>query len=200
MAASPLSNSNANTNSIAQGAKIKNSIAAINKLQAASSQAGANNLKAPDYTSAVNALQATEAQKIYPSFQSPEGQALSKAVESGNGGFRTDYMKDAFKTISPINPENLYTTGTGSVSGSRISNSYNSNKADSKTAAKSKEILGKSLSAKNPNSLSDDEKRLLEAINARDRDNRSKYEHNDNDTIFDQITKAHIRNYDKIEN
>lgn len=44
----------------------------------------------------------------------------------------------------------------------------------------------------------EDNLKLANAVLARNRDRRGKYESNDEQTIFEQITNAYIRNYDKI--
>lgn len=47
------------------------------------------------------------------------------------------------------------------------------------------------------NLTSPDKKKLIEAINAKKYD-RNKFEKKDGDSIFDQITKAYVRNYEKV--
>ena len=49
------------------------------------------------------------------------------------------------------------------------------------------------------NSAADeDARRLAEAIEARNKANKDKYKTNDGQTIFEQVTNAYIRNYDKV--
>mgnify|MGYP000473402712 CR=1 FL=1 len=44
----------------------------------------------------------------------------------------------------------------------------------------------------------EDRKKLAEAIEARDRANKSKYNSQDDQTLFEKVTNAYIRNYDKV--
>lgn len=80
-----------------------------------------------------------------------------------------------------------YGSGSGSGSGHRSSSS----------GSKSGVTDDKSVNAE---VVDEDGRRLAEAIEARNKANQSKYQSNDEQTIFEKVTNAYIRNYDKILN
>lgn len=82
-------------------------------------------------------------------------------------------------------------SGTGSGSGGHSSSGSGSNKSGTDS--------GDSSGAGAGNGVSDeDSRRLAEAIEARNRANKEKYESKEEQTIFEKVTNAYIRNYDKV--
>ena len=94
---------------------------------------------------------------------------------------------------------------------SRSSSGYSSGSSGTRTGTAGKGYTGGTSSestttgattaateaAKEDVTTSPDKKKLLEAINAKKYD-KNKFEKKDGDTIFDQITKAYVRNYEKV--
>jgi hypothetical protein len=83
---------------------------------------------------------------------------------------------------------------------------YDPNAAGSGSGSKSKagsgsdsSSSGSSLAGSSGNGMSDeDARRLAEAIDARDKSGKDKYKTQEGSSIFERVTNAYIRNYDKI--
>jgi hypothetical protein len=75
-------------------------------------------------------------------------------------------------------------------------NSYNSGSSSGNRPSASKS--GTDNTNDKTNAISSDERLLAEAIEARDRANKGKYQSKEDQTIFEKVTNAYIRNYDKV--
>ena len=80
-----------------------------------------------------------------------------------------------------------YGSGTGSLYGSGSGSRGGS--AGSDSAAKAAEATP---------AANEDETRLADAIDARNKAKKDKYQSNDGQTLFEKVTNAYIRNYDKV--
>lgn len=154
--------------------------------------------KAEAYKKAVNSGEiskerAAQVAKVSSSFaqkfSSPLSASLSKGG-SGGGGSATD-------AIAPKDGSSLfnYKPNYGT---SAIGSSYNSG---SSSYGKSSASTSKTTGSDNNSSAAvedEDSKRLAEAINARDKSNSSKFQSSDENTLFEKVTNAYIRNYDKV--
>ena len=79
--------------------------------------------------------------------------------------------------------------GNGSGSGSKSKSGSGSDSSSS----------GSSLAGSSGNGMSDeDARRLADAIDARDKSGKDKYKTQEGSSIFERVTNAYIRNYDKI--
>jgi hypothetical protein len=86
-----------------------------------------------------------------------------------------------------------YGAGAGYGSGSSGSSHSGSGKSDAATADSS------AAGANSANSAADeDARRLQEAIDARNKANKEQYSSNGENSLFEQVTNAYIRNYDKV--
>lgn len=87
---------------------------------------------------------------------------------------------------------NSYGSGTGALfgGGTRGSGSSSTSTGVSSEAATANAAA---LAAAN-----EDEKRLADAIEARNQANKDKYKSNDGQSLFEKVTNAYIRNYDKV--
>lgn len=83
-----------------------------------------------------------------------------------------------------------YGAGTGALfgSGSRSSSGSSGSATDPAGAA----------AANATAATNEDEKRLADAIEARNQAKKDKYESNDGQSLFEKVTNAYIRNYDKV--
>jgi hypothetical protein len=91
-----------------------------------------------------------------------------------------------------------YGSGTGYGSGSWSSGKSSSRgSGDNSGPGDSSSGVGSSAGAGGVGS-DEDSRRLQEAIEARDRANKDKYASKDEQTLFEKVTNAYIRNYDKV--
>jgi len=119
---------------------------------------------------------------------------------SGSGSLRSSSSKDGASSDgalanasdenkfnnTKINFDNFSTgSGSGSRSSSRASSGGHSDKDDKASTDSGK-------------SENEDSRRISAAIEARDKLNKDKYQSNDEQTIFEKVTNAYIRNYDKV--
>ncbi|MGZ3807155.1 MAG: hypothetical protein ACXVCE_03655 [Bacteriovorax sp.] len=111
-------------------------------------------------------------------------------------GLKSGSKEDDKKSDSSKNNANYFEGGSygggsyGSSSGSRSSHSTNGKSSDSS---------GDKASGPTTDGMNDDDRRrLAEAIEARDRSNKDKYSSKEDQTIFEKVTNAYIRNYDKV--
>jgi hypothetical protein len=87
-----------------------------------------------------------------------------------------------------------YDLGSAGYSGS----SYGSGKSSSGRSSSADGVAGDSSGANTEND--EDSRRLAEAIEARDKANKDKYKASEGMTLFEQVTNAYIRNYDRVLN
>lgn len=80
----------------------------------------------------------------------------------------------------------LYGSGSGSRSGSGASSSSGGTDANAANAAAA------------TTAVNEDEARLADAIDARNKAKKDKYQSNDGQSLFEKVTNAYIRNYDKV--
>jgi hypothetical protein len=117
---------------------------------------------------------------------------------SGSGSLRNSSSKEGASTdgastnasdenkfnSTKLNFDN-FSTGSGSRSSSRASGGGRSDKDDK-------------ASTDSGAGENEDSRRLSAAIEARDKLNKDKYQSSDEQTIFEKVTNAYIRNYDKV--
>nr|BDT26710.1 hypothetical protein BHI3_01760 [Bacteriovorax sp. HI3] len=110
---------------------------------------------------------------------------------SGSNSDSNAAKKDAKNIYGAGSNSGYGTSGTGALfgggSGSSSSSSSNNNTADSGSGSGS----GSSAAS------SADQDRLADAIDARNK-NKDKYQSKDGQSLFEQVTNAYIRNYDKV--
>jgi len=109
--------------------------------------------------------------------------------------------------------ENANKNSTDSSKGSNYGASFNTNYGAGNSAmSQGSNVYGSSSSSKNSstadsasagsgsgNGVSDeDSKRLSDAIDARDRAKKGKYQSEEGQSLFEKVTNAYIRNYDKV--
>lgn len=80
-----------------------------------------------------------------------------------------------------------YGSGTGSLYGS--GSGSRSGSSGSESGEKAAEVTS---------TVNEDEARLSDAIDARNKAKKDKYQSNDGQTLFEKVTNAYIRNYDKV--
>lgn len=88
----------------------------------------------------------------------------------------------------------VYGTSSAYGSGSRTSGSQNG----SGSATSNNSASANNVDYLSDQSASDAEARLAAAIEARNRSQKDKYESNEGQTLFERVTNAYIRNYDKV--
>ncbi|MFA6237376.1 MAG: hypothetical protein WC635_08635 [Bacteriovorax sp.] len=125
----------------------------------------------------------------------------SKGADDANSDANSD--SNSRNNSGDANGANRFGSGTGALFGSGSGRSgksgsggdnANANGADANGGAN-----GDGAGVANGNGVSDeDARKLAEAIEARNRANQDKYKSNGNMTIFEQVTNAYIRNYDKV--
>lgn len=192
--------------SIAQNKKINSSIDAAKKLQKVINDTNSKNknMHANDELQSTSNLSRLASNNMKPNYISTSGIQLLSAI----GGLPVhpgDTLKRDNNTNGTIlnNSSDLYTSGSSSGSSSSnsghsssSSNRSNDTSTDSSDSSNPLSQMGKSINYAN---LTDDEKKVYDAINARDKENKNKYDKTDTDSIFEQITKAHIRNLDRVQ-
>ena len=150
------------------------------------------------YNKAVNtgdnkdrAVKVASASKNFSSlFSHPVSGGTYKGNAGGSGDENKLNTSDLDGMKSYKSKLNLDDYGRGSSSGSG-GHSYSSGSGGSKS--------DKDEKGSNGNGMSDeDSRRLAAAIEARDRASKDKYQSREDQTIFEKVTNAYIRNYDKI--
>lgn len=116
-----------------------------------------------------------------------------KADLFGSGGMDGLGLKDKSDT-SKKDKSNAY--GIGSLGGSGFSGT--SSLPASSTKASEEDEASKQLSEAAARAKEEDSRRLAEAIEARNKTNKDKYASSDELSIFEKVTNAYIRNYDKV--
>lgn len=125
---------------------------------------------------------------------------FSQQFATGNGAFTginpvssSGVAETAKPTSGSIERNNYDDGGAGSQYGSqygsgsgRVSSGGASSGSDADSSSSSGSVG------------EEDSKRLAEAIDARDRANKDKYKGKDGQSLFEQVTNAYIRNYDKV--
>ncbi|MBC7539960.1 MAG: hypothetical protein H7281_14150 [Bacteriovorax sp.] len=145
---------------------------------------------------------ASASKKFSATFAHPLSGSSSKGTGSifGSGGADGLKSDDANKADSSKNSSksgNFNNFGLGSISGSGSGSSGSSTSLGSSKSG----VDDKNASATGGagNGVSDeDRRRLAEAIDARNKANKDKYESKEEQTIFEKVTNAYIRNYDKV--
>ena len=132
--------------------------------------------------------------KSFATGSSAFGSGSSLFASDNSSGSNSDAnaaKKDAKNSYGSGSNSAYGTSGTGALfgggSGSSSSSSSSNNTADSGSG------LGSGSSA----ASSADQDRLADAIDARNK-NKDKYQSNDGQSLFEQVTNAYIRNYDKV--
>ena len=132
--------------------------------------------------------------KSFATGSSAFGSGSSLFASGNSSGSNSDAnaaKKDAKNSYGSGSNSAYGTSGTGALfgggSGSSSSSSSSNNTADSGSGSGS----GSSAAA------SADQDRLADAIDARNK-NKDKYQSKDGQSLFEQVTNAYIRNYDKV--
>jgi hypothetical protein len=118
---------------------------------------------------------------------------------SSSGSTNRDGLYAAINGKSQYSGSSRYQSGDGYRSGSGTLKSGSAGKGYSGASTSETAVtaaVAPTAEAKDA-TISPDKKKLLDAINAKKFD-RNKFEKKDGDSIFDQITKAYVRNYEKV--
>ena len=115
------------------------------------------------------------------------GGADSSGAASGSGDGKDESTSQNVGVVAPVLPaaDGMYDPNAASASASKSGSNSGSS--------------GGSLAGSSASGLSDeDARRLAEAIDARDKSGKDKYKTQEGSSIFERVTNAYIRNYDKI--
>lgn len=126
------------------------------------------------------------------------GSRLGKASSSSDSAAdatNVENEKNQKTTPSSAYSNAIYGMGGSSNHGSSSSSSSSSSGATSNLSGAN--TMNDAQSAAEAAAL-EAEAKLLAAIEARDRAKKDKYESNDGQTLFEKVTNAYIRNYDKV--
>lgn len=113
---------------------------------------------------------------------------------SSSGSGSANAINDRSSNSGSVNSGSTaaYGSGTGALYGS-------GGRANSGSGSGSgSDASGTGANAANANAISEDEKRLADAIDARNQAKKDKYESNEGQSLFEKVTNAYIRNYDKV--
>lgn len=134
---------------------------------------------------------ASAAKSFTSKFANPTGGVFSKQASSifGTGGM--DGLKSGEKAKPEPANSNMEGAGYNTYSLGQSGAGYSAGKSRSEGQPAKSDVSGTGVS-------DEDSRRLAEAIEARDKANREKYKSNDEQTIFEKVTNAYIRNYDKV--
>lgn len=116
-------------------------------------------------------------------FDNAFGSTLNASEDSGDGN--SENSRANFKSGVIDNSSGYGDGGAGGLYGSASNSRKSGNSTNGGSGAST--------------SRSSDQNKIADAIDARNKD-KSKYEATDGQTLFEQITKAYIRNYDKVLN
>lgn len=110
----------------------------------------------------------------------------------GAGSQAASSAKDT--VVDPTFNYKMPAIGSG-VSGS---SGYNSNGSKSSSSGSNYGTSAAGYEAGTATATDEDSKKLQDAISARDKVNSAKFQSNDENTLFEKVTNAYIRNYDKV--
>lgn len=113
----------------------------------------------------------------------------SGPLDSGSAANKDDQNKYGAGAYGTIGGSNSGMSGTGSLYGSGSGGSSNS-----KSSSSNADSAGTSGAAVNDA----DANKLADAIDARNKSNKDKYQSNDGQSLFEKVTNAYIRNYDRV--
>lgn len=140
-------------------------------------------------------------------FANPLSGSRSGGSLFGSGGL------DGLGNTNKTEGDDKNKDGSGSKNGQfggSFGNTYGSGSGGSHSSTSSSSGSGKSSGSENTEGTGDgagaggngvseeDRRRLAEAVEARDRASKEKYQSKEEQTIFEKVTNAYIRNYDKV--
>ena len=115
--------------------------------------------------------------------------SLASSGSSGTSAKKDDSADKGSSASSNYNSGG-FVSGTGSLYGSGSGSNNSKSSATTSDAGSSGSGSGGMSEA--------DQNKLADAIEARNRGNKDKYQSNDEQTLFEKVTNAYIRNYDRV--
>jgi hypothetical protein len=192
--------SSSSLTSKANGQAVVNSLRTLGELKKKSQQEQEAYNKRMSGNEARQSALETAQQAMVDSFYNPLGNSKSSFfADAGQPGTERD-KKDSNtgSTSTALNLPGSAATGSGTYGSGQYGNSLGLNKGGGSSSISEDGGLGIDIGAGAFNADTASQGQISAAIRARDNQPRNKYQPNEKDSLFDILTKAYIRNYDKV--